>query len=61
MIVVDERLVAFYTVCPGGRRGFDIYRVSFNHTPLVEHVATVAGTDEAGALRVAQSVLNGKQ
>lgn len=61
MIESKEGLVAFRTICPGGRKGFDVVHVSGRHFPIFEPVVLVAGTDEADALRVAREILDGKR
>lgn len=50
-------LIAFRTIAPGGRKAFDVYRVSGTYFPIVEPVALIGGTDEQEALRAAKRVM----
>lgn len=61
MIESKEGLVAFRTICPGGRKGFDVVRVSGRYFPIFEPVALIAGTDEKEALAMAQEILDGQR
>lgn len=61
MLESKEGLIAFRTICPGGRKGFDVVRVSGRYFPIFEPVALIAGADEADALRVAQELLDGER
>jgi hypothetical protein len=51
--VVKSGLIAFRAVVPGGRKGFEVYHVSGEFMPCVQHVATIAGTDESEAIKLA--------
>lgn len=53
----ESGLIAFHTILPGGRKGFDVCRVSGTYFPIVEPVAVIAGADERAALRLAHQVI----